>query len=136
MTMTSQSESDTVTEEPVKKKRGKTPVERLSDLNLTDISPTFRDFSDKFGLHDAVTMTRCGLYRVDRPETDDPFLDCVNVAIAYECLTVYHGLNGFTSDPTAIQLWVKENFPYEKYHQDEDAMSKAFKNTFKDYLGL
>ncbi|MDD2326528.1 MAG: hypothetical protein PHW63_11140 [Alphaproteobacteria bacterium] len=138
MTMMSQSETpavpDTDTEAP--KKKLKAPEERLTDLNLHEISPYFRDFMDKFGLHDAVTMTRCGLYRVDRPEKNDPFLDCVNVAIAYECLTVYYGLNGFKSDPSDVQNWVKENFPYDLYHEDDDAMSNVFKATYKDYLGL
>lgn len=132
--MTTTSTPDT-TQPPVKKKR-KALEERLTDLNLRDVSEAFRSFEDKFGLHDAVTMARCGLFRVDRPEKEDPFLDCVNVAIAYECLTVYYELNGFQSDPSEVREWVKENFPFELYAQDDDAMSNNFKETFKEYLEL
>lgn len=123
-------------EEPTKKKRRKAPEERLTDLNLSAVSPTFNDFAAQFGLNDAIAMTRCGLYRVDRPEKDDPFLDCVNVAISYDCLTVYYEHNGFTSDKNAVRDWVRKMFPFEKYDIDDDSMSKVFKKTFKEYLGM
>lgn len=122
--------------EAPKKKRGKTPEERLTNLDLTGKSATFDDFAAKFGIENAIAMTRCGLHRIDRPETDDPFMDCINVAISYDCLTVYYGHDGFTSDPSAVQEWVREHFPLDKYSDGDDAMPKVFKKTFQSYLGL
>lgn len=117
-------------------KKRAAPVERLTNLDLTGISPTFDDFVAHFGHDNAIAMVKCGLHRVERPEKHDPFLDCVNVAISYQCLTVYYGHDGFTADKDLVQDWVRKNFPFETYDADDDSMSKNFKKTFQDYLGL
>lgn len=118
-----------------KRKYTKTVIDEWPIEKVRESSATCRAFEEQFGTENTLAMLRCGAYRHERPRTDDYFMDCVNVAIGYTCLTAYYDHNGFTGDPEAVREWVIEHFPLDQY-SDDKSMFLSMKKTYKEYLRL
>lgn len=118
-----------------KRKYTKTVIDEWPIEKVREESASCREFESLFGTQNTLAMLKCGAYRHERPRTDDYFMDCVNVAIGYTCLTVYYDHNGFEGDRDAIHDWVVENFPLDNY-SDNKSMFVSMKKTYKEFLRL
>lgn len=97
-------------------------------------SQAYHAFVAAFGEEDAQRVLDCGLHHRTRPRLTDPFVDCLVIAVGYDCLTDYHDTHGFEAPGRQILDWIKSNIDIEPYADLGDVMD-VFKQKFKEFRG-
>lgn len=87
------------------------PVKLEEELSLDQvktISVSCRLFCDKFGDEDAQRVLDAGSHSRDRSRGEDYFVDCLAIAIAYECFSTFNADHGFSSSAELYMAWISE----------------------------
>ncbi|QGF20298.1 hypothetical protein SEA_SIXAMA_119 [Gordonia phage Sixama] len=122
---------------PAKKER----IPELSFEEIAAVSSTCTKFVEHFSAADAARIVQSGWHVRERPRMSDPFVDCLAVAVAYDCLTEYHGVHGFERPSDEYLTWIKSNVLFEEYiskSKDEtipNSLLDGYKKKFES-LGL
>lgn len=106
---------------------------------VSAISAIYNDFAAAFSEHDAKQVLTAGAHSRERVRGTDYFVDCLVVAIAYDCFTTFSESHGFshTSDEyfTWIRNMIKGNaFTFEEYKNQKNSALDSFKKKFTQFL--
>lgn len=83
-------------------------------------SPMFRKFKAQFGARDAEEILKCGAHMRERTHRDDWFVDCIVVAVVYECMTTYHTKHEFGSPSEDYFEWIKQHVDFSSHLDDSE----------------
>lgn len=107
------------------------------DLPATEVemsSQTYRDFKASFGQTDAEQVLAAGSHDRERPRLDDYFVDCLAVAIGYDCFTKFHDHHGFNHPTDVYTDWIKTHVDFSPYADVKSSCVVRFKKKFKEFL--
>ena len=103
--------------------------EELPADQVEKISPAYRDFKAFFGENDAKQVLVGGAHNRERERKSDYFVDCLVVAIAYDCFTTFNEMHQFTKDSHDYFNWIANKISigqisFEEY--DNQTYKKKF----------
>lgn len=108
------------------------PVE-LSPEEVAKISPKYQEFATAFSEADANQVLTAGSHRRDRLKGADWFVDCLVVAISYECFTAHRDDHKFSAPSEDYLAWVEANVDFSEYQLPGDMM-ELYKKKFKRFI--
>ncbi|QEM41588.1 hypothetical protein SEA_FORZA_121 [Gordonia phage Forza] len=109
----------------------KAPIPELSPGEVALISPKYAQFVQHFSEADANRVLQSGSHLRERTRKTDYFIDCVAVAVAYDCFTTYHDEHGFESPSEEYLTWTRDNIPFAEYLGDKNSPVEGYKKKFK-----
>lgn len=111
----------------------------LTADEVEQVSPVFRAFKEAFGTSDTEQILTSGAHDRERPRLTDYFVDCLVVAVAYNCFTQFHDQHGFNRPTSEYLEWIKSNngslFTISEYENAKGSGVMQYKRKFKS-LGL
>ena len=114
------------------------PVE-LSAEQVSQISNTYNDFRTKFGEEDARQVLTAGAHSRERARKSDYFVDCLAVAIAYDCFTEFSESHRFSSTADEYFAWISgmissNVFTFKEYQNQKNSVLDSHKKKFTKFV--
>lgn len=75
---------------------------------IRPVSALFRRCESDLGVHDAALLLEVARHMPSRPETVDPFVASLFVAISYCCLDQFRESHGFEHSSDELLGWIKQ----------------------------
>ena len=96
-------------------------------------SPTYQKFREAFGEHDAKQVLVAGAHWRERDRLSDCFVDCLAVAVAYECFTEFRVQHKFSAPSESYLRWIREEVSFAEYINEtlKESPLNKYKKTFK-----
>lgn len=103
----------------------------LSYDEAMSASSIMSKFEAEFGEHDTRQVLTAGAHNVERLRLTDYFVDCLTVAVSYECFSTFKIDHEFSRPTEEYIDWIRENVSFEEYQNIKESPVDVYKKKFE-----